>query len=78
MHARLRLKRVIQSGHVHIPCGLSSDRHFPRWNFIVLTLNQLVNHLVKLQEITQTRPPKVIIRKSIGVLLKGVMENQRC
>jgi len=78
VHASLRLKVVIRSGRVYIPFGALFRSPFPRWNFLVLALNQLVSHLVKLQEITQTRPPKVIIRTSIGVLLKGVMENQRC
>ena len=39
---------------------------FPRWNFVVLAANQLVNHLDKLGEMIQSIPPKVIIRTSIG------------
>ena len=45
----------------HLPISI-----FPRWNFLILGANQLVNHLDKLQEMTRTIPPKVIIRTSIG------------
>lgn len=39
---------------------------FPRWNFLLLAANQLVNHLDKLGEMTRVTPPKVIIRTSVG------------
>jgi len=39
---------------------------FPRWNFLVLGTNQLINHLDKLGDMTRRVPPKVIIRTSIG------------
>ncbi len=39
---------------------------FPRWNFLLLATNQIVNHLDKLQELTVEKPPKVIIRTGIG------------
>ena len=40
---------------------------FPRWNFLILATNQIVNHLDKLKEITQVNNPgKVIIRTGIG------------
>jgi pyruvate/2-oxoglutarate/acetoin dehydrogenase E1 component len=40
---------------------------FPRWNFLLLATNQVVNHLDKLSELTQlASPPKVIIRTGIG------------
>lgn len=40
---------------------------FPRWNFLLLATNQIVNHLDKLREMTTLRrPPKVIIRTGIG------------
>ena len=40
---------------------------FPRWNFMLLATNQIVNHLDKLRELTQTNNPgKVIIRTGIG------------
>jgi pyruvate/2-oxoglutarate/acetoin dehydrogenase E1 component len=52
--------------------GLSLNRRipiciFPRWNFLLLATNQIVNHLDKLKELTQTQDPgKVIIRTGIG------------
>jgi pyruvate/2-oxoglutarate/acetoin dehydrogenase E1 component len=40
---------------------------FPRWNFLILATNQIVNHLDKLKELTgQKNPGKVIIRTGIG------------
>lgn len=40
---------------------------FPRWNFLILATNQIVNHLDKLKELTgQSNPGKVIIRTGIG------------
>lgn len=40
---------------------------FPRWNFLLLAANQLVNHLDKLPIISNgAYRPKVIIRTSIG------------
>jgi len=40
---------------------------FPRWNFLLLATNQIVNHLDKLKELTQMEvPPKVIVRTGIG------------
>ena len=40
---------------------------FPRWNFLLLAVNQIVNHLDKLKELTRLDvPPKVIIRTGIG------------
>jgi pyruvate/2-oxoglutarate/acetoin dehydrogenase E1 component len=40
---------------------------FPRWNFLLLATNQIVNHLDKLKELTQVESPgKVIIRTGIG------------
>jgi len=45
----------------HLPISI-----FPRWNFLILGANQLVNHLDKLKEMTRSLPPKVIIRTSIG------------
>lgn len=39
---------------------------FPRWNFLILAANQLVNHLNVLGEMTRSLPPKVIIRTSVG------------
>jgi len=40
---------------------------FPRWNFLLLAVNQVVNHLDKLPLLTDGGySPKVIIRTSIG------------
>lgn len=39
---------------------------YPRWNFLLLAVNQLVNHLDKLGELMGETPPKVIIRTGIG------------
>lgn len=40
---------------------------FPRWNFLLLAVNQIVNHLDKFKELTRLDiPPKVIIRTGIG------------
>lgn len=40
---------------------------FPRWNFLLLATNQIVNHLDKLKEMLGVDfPPKLIIRTGIG------------
>jgi pyruvate/2-oxoglutarate/acetoin dehydrogenase E1 component len=40
---------------------------YPRWNFLLLATNQIVNHLDKLKELTGLPSPgKVIIRTGIG------------
>lgn len=40
---------------------------FPRWNFLLLAANQLVNHLDKLESLIDDKNvPKVIIRTSVG------------
>ena len=40
---------------------------FPRWNFLLLAINQLVNHLDKLNEMTNNKyNSKAIIRTSVG------------
>jgi len=47
--------------------GLVPISIFPRWNFLLLATNQIVNHLDKLKELTQIdNPGKVIIRTAIG------------
>jgi pyruvate/2-oxoglutarate/acetoin dehydrogenase E1 component len=47
--------------------GLVPVSIFPRWNFLLLATNQIVNHLDKLKELTQIDTPgKVIIRTGIG------------
>lgn len=46
----------------HVPVSV-----FPRWNFLLLAANQLVNHLDKLALLSQGGyRPKVIIRTGIG------------
>lgn len=40
---------------------------FPRWNFLLLAVNQLVNHLDRMPKISNGGfSPKVIIRTSVG------------
>lgn len=39
---------------------------FPRFDFLLLAVNQLVNHLDKIEYLTQRNDIKVIIRTSIG------------
>ena len=47
--------------------GLVPVSIFPRWNFLLLATNQIVSHLDKLKELTQSKNPgKVIIRTGIG------------
>lgn len=46
----------------HVPVSF-----FPRWNFLLLAVNQLVNHLDKMSAISNGGyQPKVIIRTGIG------------
>ena len=52
--------------------GLSMDGNvpisiFPRWNFILYGMNQLINHIDKFKVMTGNKiKPKIIIRTSIG------------
>lgn len=47
--------------------GLTPISIFPRWNFLLLATNQIVNHLDKLKDLTQNKlSKKVIIRTGIG------------
>ncbi len=47
--------------------GLLPVSIFPRWNFLLLATNQVVNHLDKLAALSRYAvAPKVIIRTSIG------------
>ncbi len=40
---------------------------FPRWNFLLLAINQLVNHLDRMPDLSnESYAPKMIIRTSIG------------
>tara|TARA_R110000824_G_scaffold128568_4_gene289572 strand:- start:75039 stop:75572 length:534 start_codon:yes stop_codon:yes gene_type:complete len=47
----------------HVPVSV-----YPRWNFLILAADQLVNHLDKLPQMTVGQyNPKVIIRVAVGV-----------
>ena len=40
---------------------------FPRWNFLLLAVNQMINHLEKIKEISNNQfLPKLIIRTGVG------------
>lgn len=60
--------------------GLIPISIYPRMDFLVLAFNQLVNHLDKMEEMSDGQfKPKVIIRTSIGSikpLFPGVQHNQ--
>lgn len=48
--------------------GLTPISVYPRWNFLILAADQLVNHLDKLSDMTLGQyKPKVIIRVAVGV-----------
>lgn len=48
--------------------GFAPISIYPRWNFLLLAADQLVNHLDKLSAITDgAYKPKVIIRVAVGV-----------
>lgn len=48
--------------------GFTPVSVFPRWNFLLLAADQLVNHLDKLAMMTDDQyKPKVIIRVAVGV-----------
>ena len=47
--------------------GMTPISVFPRWNFLLMATDQIVNHLDKLSIISEGRcAPKVIIRVSVG------------
>ena len=61
---------VIEDTQMGISIGLSLQGYtpvsiFPRWNFLLLATNQIVNHLDKIPLYSEYTP-KVIIRTSIG------------
>jgi pyruvate/2-oxoglutarate/acetoin dehydrogenase E1 component len=39
---------------------------FPRWNFLLLAANQLVNHMDRLHEFGRGYAPQVIVRVAVG------------
>ena len=63
---------VAEEMQMGITIGLALEGHipitiYPRWNFLLLAMNQLVNHLDVIDRISNRRyQPKVIIRTSIG------------
>lgn len=64
---------VAENLQMGISTGLALTGHvpvsvYPRWNFLLLAADQLVNHLDKLSEMTRGKyNPKVIIRVAVGV-----------
>lgn len=64
---------VAENLQLGISTGLALEGYvpvsvFPRWNFLLLASDQLVNHLDKLSAITDgAYKPKVIIRVAVGV-----------
>ncbi len=63
---------VAEEMQMGLSIGLALDGHipitiYPRWNFLLLAVNQLVNHLDKMKHISNNEyKPKLIIRTSIG------------
>lgn len=63
---------VAEEMQMGISIGLALEGYipisiFPRFDFLLLAMNQLVNHLDKMEEMTQGQySPKVIIRTAIG------------
>ncbi len=69
---KLREMPVTEELQMGVSTGLALDGWipisiYPRWNFLLLAINQLVNHLDRLPKISNNGyKPKVIIRTSIG------------
>ena len=63
---------VAEEMQMGLSIGLALDGYipitvYPRWNFLLLAMNQLVNHLDKMKHISNNGyKPKLIIRTSIG------------
>ena len=63
---------VAEEMQMGMSIGLAMDGHvpvsiYPRWNFLILAMNQLINHLDKMPDISNNGyKPKVIIRTGIG------------
>lgn len=69
-HSKLLELPVAEEMQLGMSLGLSLQGYvpvsiFPRWNFFLLALNQLVNHLDKYPMMSDFKP-KVIIRVGIG------------
>lgn len=61
---------VFEQTQLGMSVGLSLQGHcvvssFPRWNFLILAMDQLVNHLDKLPLYSDYRP-RVIVRTAVG------------
>ncbi len=76
---------VAEEMQMGISLGLSLEGYipisvYPRMDFLILAINQLVNHLDKCEEMSDGQfKPKVIIRTAIGSvepLMPGVQHNQ--
>ena len=63
---------VMEETQMGMCAGLSLEGYvpisiYPRFNFMLLSINQLVNHIDKMKEMTKdTLIPKVIIRVAVG------------
>ena len=63
---------VAEEMQMGMSLGLAMDGNvpisiFPRWNFLLYGINQLVNHIDKFKSMTGNKlKPKIIIRTSIG------------
>jgi len=63
---------VAEEMQMGLTIGLALDKYvpvsiFPRWNFLLLAMNQLVNHLDRMPQISNNGYlPKVIVRTGIG------------
>ena len=63
---------VAEEMQMGMTLGLAMDDNipisiFPRWNFLLYGMNQLVNHIDKFKVMTgSTKIPKLIIRTGIG------------
>jgi len=63
---------VMEEAQMGICTGLSLEGYvpvsiYPRFNFMMLAINQLVNHIDKMKEMTKGKLiPKVIVRVAVG------------
>ena len=63
---------VIEEVQMGMCTGLSLEGYvpisiYPRFNFMILSINQLVNHIDKMKEMTKNKLiPKVIVRVAVG------------
>lgn len=63
---------VAEEMQMGITLGLALEGYipvsiYPRWNFLILATNQLVNHLDKISEISNNKlNPQIIIRTAVG------------